>query len=258
MIENEPAYSKSADYYDILYKWKDYQKEATDFLSLSQEILGRPLTSLLDLGCGTGNHARIFAQQGISIVGVDLSEEEIKIAQKKFDDEGLSAEFVVNNMIDVQLELQFDAAAVFFGGFGYLLTDMEVIQFLNNLHRLVKPDGFLFFEFWHTLGIKPNTSHYNIAKEEKTQIIRVNTTQFDIMTGIATMPMKHFVFHDKILTDEFTETHQIRTYTIPQLKSLVQQSPWKSSHIIGNYSEYKEERKPKWDDFRLFAILIRK
>lgn len=256
MSEEKTAYQKSAQYYDILYQWKDYDKDVNDFLYLSKEILGRSLTSLLDLGCGTGNHAIHFAQKGIFVVGVDLSKDQIAIARRKAAKKALSIEFIVSDMTKIELDKQFDAAAIFFGGFGYLLIDEEIIQFFNNVHRLVKPDGFLFFEFWHTLGVRPNSSHYTIAQEKNLKIIRVNTTEFDIKTGIATMPMQHFVSREKQLVEEFTETHQLRTYTIPHLKSLIRQSPWMLTHLYsGNFSDDRETRTPKWDDFRLFAVL---
>jgi len=36
----------------------------------------------LDLGCGDGRHARLLAQMGWDVVGVDLSPEAIRIAQE--------------------------------------------------------------------------------------------------------------------------------------------------------------------------------
>ncbi|MFX0066015.1 MAG: class I SAM-dependent methyltransferase [Candidatus Hermodarchaeota archaeon] len=256
MSEDKTTYQKSAQYYDILYQWKDYDKDVDDFLYLSKEILGRSLTSLLDLGCGTGNHAIHFARKGISVVGVDLSKDQVAIARSKAANEALSIEFIVSDMTKIELDQQFDAAAIFFGGFGYLLADEEIIQFFNNVHRLVKPDGFLFFEFWHTLGVKPNSSHYTIGQEKNLKIIRVSTSEFDITTGIVTIPMQHFVVRDKQLVEEFIEAHRLRTYTIPHLKSLIHQSPWNITHLYsGNFSDDTEKRTPKWDDFRLFAVL---
>ncbi|MFX0095488.1 MAG: class I SAM-dependent methyltransferase, partial [Candidatus Hodarchaeota archaeon] len=96
MVEDsKKTYHKSAQYYDLLYQWKNYEKEVNDFLHLSKETLGRPLTSLLDLGCGTGNHVIHFARKGISVVGVDLSEEELEIARKKTAKEGLTIDFIL-------------------------------------------------------------------------------------------------------------------------------------------------------------------
>ncbi|MGB5173380.1 MAG: class I SAM-dependent methyltransferase, partial [Thermoanaerobaculia bacterium] len=51
------------------------------------DLLGRVLSSgpserVLDLGCGTGEHARFLAQQGFSVVGIDSSESQIATARE--------------------------------------------------------------------------------------------------------------------------------------------------------------------------------
>ncbi|MHA2364654.1 MAG: class I SAM-dependent methyltransferase [Candidatus Hodarchaeales archaeon] len=255
MNNDNKTYRKSAKYYDTLYNWKDYQKEVNNFLSFSQNILNRPLTTLLDLGCGTGNHALKFSRQGISVVGVDLSQEQIEIAKEKATKENLNIKFIVSDMLELQLSSRFDVGTIFFGGFGYLLTDKKVIQLLNITRNLISPGGFFFFEFFHTLGVKPDTDHNLIVENGKTKIIRFNLSKFNIGTGIITFPMKHYIIKESMLIDEFTETHQIRTYTIPLLTSLVNQSSWDSIDVYRSIDANIADRKPQWEDFRLYAVL---
>ena len=51
----------SGKYYDLFYKDKDYKAEAT---SVHQKLIENKVTGkrLLELGCGTGKHAKIFSQ----------------------------------------------------------------------------------------------------------------------------------------------------------------------------------------------------
>jgi len=62
-----------ADQYDLLYHDKDYEAEC----DLLEEVFRRygqePIKSILDLGCGTGNHAILLARRGYRVTGVDLS-----------------------------------------------------------------------------------------------------------------------------------------------------------------------------------------
>ena len=50
--------------YDDLYQDKDYGEECRLITRLLQTYGDGPLRNILDLGCGTGNHAFPLAQQG--------------------------------------------------------------------------------------------------------------------------------------------------------------------------------------------------
>jgi predicted TPR repeat methyltransferase len=61
-----------AQYYDLLYRSKNYVAEAQYIHQLIQSYVPGAL-SVLDLGCGTGAHAVQLAREGYRIHGVDLS-----------------------------------------------------------------------------------------------------------------------------------------------------------------------------------------
>ena len=68
-----------ANYYNLLYKDKDYKAEADYIHSLIQQSAPQS-KSLIDLGCGTGNHAFEFEKLGYEVTGVDLSTQMVAIA----------------------------------------------------------------------------------------------------------------------------------------------------------------------------------
>src|SRR5918999_826846 len=75
--------SEYADAYDVLYKDKDYVEESRLLDRLLQTYGNGPVRSVLDLGCGTGNHALPLAKRGYAVVGVDRSAGMLKSARKK-------------------------------------------------------------------------------------------------------------------------------------------------------------------------------
>ena len=56
---------------------------------------------VLDIGCGTGTHARWAAERGHAAVGADVSEVGIERAQAKADERGLDVTFRVVNALDL-------------------------------------------------------------------------------------------------------------------------------------------------------------
>ena len=57
--------------------------------------IGLPGQRILDLGCGTGVLARVFAAQGCDVTGVDISPEQIAAGRKLAADQGVTVEFRV-------------------------------------------------------------------------------------------------------------------------------------------------------------------
>src|ERR1017187_4019269 len=85
-------------YYHILYKKRD-DKEAKLFLdNLISLLKPKPKSSIMDLACGRGRHAKYLNKKGFIVTGLDLSEESIKHA-KNFMNEKLS--FFVHDMRNV-------------------------------------------------------------------------------------------------------------------------------------------------------------
>lgn len=73
------VFKKYAKYYDLFNKDKDYGKEA-DYVHALIQKYAPDAKAILDLGCGTGQHDFFLAEKGYSVIGVDMSEEMLSIA----------------------------------------------------------------------------------------------------------------------------------------------------------------------------------
>lgn len=54
--------------------------------------------SMVELGCGLGNHARFFARLGFDVTGVDISITALKYARRYAEQEGLSCRFAAADL----------------------------------------------------------------------------------------------------------------------------------------------------------------
>lgn len=61
-------------------------------------LLERGLTSVLDLGCGTGRHVIHMAQKGLQVSGLDNAPTALKLAKEWLDKERITASLVLSDM----------------------------------------------------------------------------------------------------------------------------------------------------------------
>lgn len=118
---------------------------------LLQQWLPANPVSILDIGCGTGSLSVLMAAMNHSVVGIDLSQAMITLAQAKAKAAGHSITFKIMDAYNPQLaEKQFEVIVC-----RHLLWAMPSTQTaLQRWARLLVPGGrmLLVEGFWHTGG----------------------------------------------------------------------------------------------------------
>ena len=95
---------------------------------------------MLDVGCGTGEHALLAAAHGHDATGVDVAPRAIAQARAKASARGLAARFVVGDVLDLDASLGPVDTVVDCGLF-HVLDDAERGRFVASLDRVLAPDG---------------------------------------------------------------------------------------------------------------------
>jgi cyclopropane fatty-acyl-phospholipid synthase-like methyltransferase len=129
------------DFFDSAYRgappW-DIGRPQKEFVELVRrgEITG----SVLDIGCGTGEHALFFAKEGYEVWGIDSAPLPIQKASEKAVRRGLQVHFCVLNALDLsRLNRKFDTATD--SGLFHTLSDEDRPLFLDNLAAILSPAG---------------------------------------------------------------------------------------------------------------------
>jgi cyclopropane fatty-acyl-phospholipid synthase-like methyltransferase len=95
---------------------------------------------VLDVGCGTGEHALLAASLGLEATGIDLAAAAIERAREKAVQRGLEARFVVGSVLDLTgLDGQFDT--VLDSGLFHVLEDDDRRVFVDGLRAVLRPGG---------------------------------------------------------------------------------------------------------------------
>jgi cyclopropane fatty-acyl-phospholipid synthase-like methyltransferase len=110
--------------------------------AIDSEDLGDPV---LDSGCGSGEHALLAATQGLTVTGVDISRTAIERARAKARARGLSAEFLVGDVLDLPAIDRLDPPfrTVIDTGCFHTFDDEERLRYAASLAAVTEPGGVL-------------------------------------------------------------------------------------------------------------------
>ena len=146
-IENNANWYKQwfdSVFYHQLYSNRS-EKEATDFIDALMDELEPPANStMLDLGCGAGRHAKWLAAKGFNVTGLDLAASSIRSAKKY---EKTNLRFAKHDMRDPFGKSRFDYVFNFFTSFGYFKNDEENHKVIRNIWHALKPGGSLVLDY---------------------------------------------------------------------------------------------------------------
>lgn len=134
-------YVSLADVYDGMYRtFINYDDE----FKLYGEILkASQCTEVLEIGCGTGNLASKFMVNGFRYCGLDLSNEMLTIARKKYP----QGEFVNGDVRNFNLLQKFQSVIITGRTISYLLTNKDVHDSFASIGKHLKNKGILCFDF---------------------------------------------------------------------------------------------------------------
>ena len=123
MAEFNNLYQR-AIYYDIVFD-RDVSREVQFLRDVYCHYTGHEMTSLLDIACGPGYHARAAARAGLRSIGLDLRAEMIQYASDRAKEEGLSLEWLIADMRYLKLDQPVDVAVAMFDSIDALQTDEQ-------------------------------------------------------------------------------------------------------------------------------------
>ena len=158
------SYSK---YYDLLYKDKDYEAEASYIKDILARYSSQDGKKLFEMGCGTGKHAKLLHDFGYSVVGIDFSETMLGEA-KKFEEKGL--EFSYGDVRDFDAEKTFDNVISLFHIASYQTSNESFMKYLKNARKHLDKGGLFVFDVWYLPCVLSLLPENRVKKMENDEI----------------------------------------------------------------------------------------
>jgi len=201
-------FSRSAELYDLIYsRFKDYRAESAALAKLVRERHPGAHT-MLDVGCGTGEHALHLTQEfGYRVDGLDLEPGFVDLARSKVS----GGRFWQADMSDFRLDARYDVVACLFSAIGYLRSVRALRQALRCFRAHLNGGGLVIVEPW----FEPQQWHpgkvlHVLAETADGLVCRVSHSG---QRGKISLVDFHYLVADASGVRHLSERHRLRLFT---------------------------------------------
>jgi len=228
-------YKYFAEFYDKIMNDVDYN-EWSDYIMDLIAHSGRSASSLLELGCGTGNLLFTLENENDweKIIGIDSSYEMLSEAIKKRDEFNSCAEFIRADMKNFAFSCKFDLVLCIFDTVNYLLEEKALRRMLLNSYFALKNNKLLVFDM---ITIKKMNDFFNAGSfaqnmDDFSFIWECETVTFgkDYRIKASFFKKKENGYFEKIV-----EEHMKRIYSIDEMKKILSEMDFK---LLGCFDAY--------------------
>lgn len=250
------VFDRYARYYDLLYRDKDYSAEARYVHSLIQKHAHTP-ESILELGCGTGSHARFLAELGYELCGVDASTEMIErarvnlLATAPLELGKLS--FSVGDIRNVRLNTRFNAVIALFHVMSYQVTNTDLSTAFATAKAHLKEGGVFIFDCWYGPAVLTERPSIRLKRveDEALSITRIAEPVMHPNENLVDVNYR-ILITDKAngRVEEVQETHRMRYLFTPEIASLLSQNGF----TIAESAEWLSGKEPGFDTWNVYFV----
>ena len=211
---------KHAELYDLFYSAKDYRKEA-EFIHEIIQKEGVSSAEILELACGTGNHARELEKLNYQLFCTDYSRDMLNVAQSKNSNKNIHFHWM--DMREFNLEnKKFKVVICLFDSIGYVQTNENILKVFTSIAHHLEDNGIFIFEFWNGGAFIKNyeVSRIKKWKTKEMEIERLSETEMDYIHQLA--KVSYTISINKGGESEIIKEQQInRFFFIQEMKNLL-------------------------------------
>jgi ubiquinone/menaquinone biosynthesis C-methylase UbiE len=235
-------FSLEARFYDSIWGRYDYD---ADVKFLAPFFRKYHCGSVIDVGCGTGNHALRLSKMGYKVTGVDVSPAMLRIAKTK--DKEAKIRFIQGDMKKLEKVIskgqRFDAAICLGQVFSHLMTNRDLQAFINKLHKVLKENGLFIFSARNAKKINEeylNTLRLDhMVNGEKLQLLLLTYNLRDPKNPNVIMWNPIYLMKENNKVDLQMREHKLRWFEFSELKKMIKKN---SFEIIEIYSGPAREK----------------
>ena len=221
-------FNEYSKYYDLIYSDKNYSAEVNYVESLFKN--NSRYKNILEFGCGTGIHAKLFAEKDYLVHGIDSSPQMINIAKVKsseFDNEKLnSISFECSDIRHFKSNKRYDNIISLFHVICYLTSNKDIEDTFTNAYVHLKKGGSFIFDIWHAPAIIEEGLSVRFKRFENSDLLINRYTRPSLYSeNISKIDYDIYIFDKSMETWSFVdETHLVRFFTLSEIKHFAEKT----------------------------------
>ncbi len=224
------AYHALAVSYDRLTSDVDY-RQTVEFYKEIMEREGVTPRTAVDLACGTGSVAVLLAKDGMSVTGVDLSEEMLTVACQKTQEIENPPMFVCQSLQELRLPRGVDLAVCALDSLDYILDPKDCKEALRRVYKALNPGGIFIFDV--NTPEKLQAMDGQVFLDEDDDVYCVWRGEFDRQTNICSYGMDLFQREGDVWHRSFEE-HREYAYSQAQLTGYLKAGGFTKIRVYGD------------------------
>ena len=228
------AYENLAFSYDRLTNDVDYEATVDFYYDILKREELKPRTAV-DLACGTGSVAAILAKRGLTVTGVDMSEEMLTVAQQKCCDLENPPRFVCQSLQRLWLPRGVDMAVCALDSLDYVTNPEDCKEAIRRAYKALNPGGIFIFDV--NTPEKLRAMDGQVFLDEDDDVYCVWRGEFDEKTNICSYGMDLFQREGTLWHRSFEE-HREYAYSQAQLTEFLKAAGFTQ---IGVYADRRFE-----------------
>jgi SAM-dependent methyltransferase len=221
------VFGNYARYYDLLYRDKDYVGESQFIHRLIQTHTPNAQT-ILELGCGTGNHGVLLAKEGYQLDGVDLSQDMLAKAGDRLTqlptELASRLQFTYGDIREVRLNQKFGVVLSLFHVISYQTTNEDLLAAFATVKEHLEPGGIFIFDVWYGPAVLSDRPVVRVKRMEDAAIQVTRISEPVMYPNENLVDVNYHVFiRDKAsqTVEELQETHRMRYLFKPEIEILL-------------------------------------
>jgi 2-polyprenyl-3-methyl-5-hydroxy-6-metoxy-1,4-benzoquinol methylase len=197
-----------------------------------------PQSSLLDMACGAGRHAIVFAKMGFNVTAVDLSQRLLSEAKKNAFNAEVIIDFVLSDIMDYKVSKKFDLAVNLFTSIGYFEDDEENYAVIKKAYNMLNESGYFILDYFNKDFLMKNLIPTSVLSLNGLRIVQNRSIK-------GKRVVKKIIIEKNGLIEEFYES--VRLYSHDEMWNIINETGFTVIKIFGDFNgnEYEKETSPR-------------